>query len=461
VKLLFFSLFSLLLLFSFPPFNLGFLAWIAFIPFLWGLEKCNIREAISLSFISGMLFYLFHLKWLIKITRLGYFSLSLYLSFYFLLFGYLCKVCRMNYLIPSFWIILEWLRSFLFTGFLWSPLCASQYRYPFFLKILPYTGGWGLSYLLLLSNVSLFTLIKTKKKKHILPLFALFLFLLLPSPEGKETKTLKVQVIQPCIPSFEKWMRKENLLPFYLRLAGMKSKVEMVIFPESILPIPLNEREEIKEEIESWTKERNLSLLLGAFSREDGKEYNSIYFWEKGKLKGVYRKYKLVPFGEYLPFRRIFPFLEKILPPIGDFSPGKKVEIFEIKKIKFAPFICFENIFPYLLRKARSASLIIIATDDSWFGEWALSQHFSHTVIRAAECRKCFLQVGNTGITGWVDEMGRIKKSLRPNKRSTEEWEITLTPLPSPPYLRWGDWFIFFNLAILCSIPFFLRILVI
>ena len=446
VSFLLLPLTPLLLLLAYPPLNQGYLAWIAFLPFFYGMERT--RRPFLYPYLAGIIFYLPHLAWLSLVTRLGYVSLSVYLSLYFLLFGILVRKRTLLYLAPSLWIILEWVRGRVFSGFPWSNLALTQYLYPGLLKVLPFTGWSGLSFEIMWVNLFLYLFLRYRKAKYLIFSLLPLLSFSLPS-RYQEGGILKLKVVQPSLLPSIKWGKRERLLPLYQELAG-REREKLIIFPESILPFPLKNTPEGKEWID-WIKKEKLSIVFGSFLEEEGRMFNAVFFWDKGEEKGVYRKRKLVPFGEYLPLRRFFPFLEKILPPIGDFTPGEKAVSFTYREISFSPLICFENLFPSLFRNLKDSRLIIVLTDDAWFGRvWGPWQHFAHSVIRAAETGKTLLQVANTGITGWIDGKGRIRKIFRIEGktwvRGTSTWEITLSSTPPTPYMKWGDWFIYLNI---------------
>jgi apolipoprotein N-acyltransferase len=158
------------------------------------------------------------------------------------------------------------------------------------------------------------------------------------------------------------------------------------------------------------------SFLIGSPSfiqSENGiKYYNSAYLINPdGKIQGKYDKVHLVPFGEYVPFKKWLPFLGKMVEEVGDFWPGEKGSTIKWGNYKLGVQICFEIIFPGLSRAVvnNNAALLVNLTNDAWYGNsCAPYQHFSMTVFRAIENRKALVRSANTGISGFIDPVGRI-----------------------------------------------------
>ncbi|NOZ63832.1 MAG: apolipoprotein N-acyltransferase [Caldiserica bacterium] len=446
-----FILFPVLLSLSYPPVSAGFVAWIAFIPFFWGLENRNNREAFFYSLFSGYIFYSLHLWWLTNITRLGTIVLIFYLSLYFALFGVLVKKVKYSLLLlPSFWVVLEWIRGYLFTGFPWSPLANTQFLHPYFLRILPFTGFYGLSYILLLFNLLLYLYLRTKEKKYLILALALpLIFLFLGSNPPAKNKPISLGIISGNFSQEEKWQEdsKEKIFSYYASLAHTLNGVDLVILPESAIPTIISQDEDMLHKIINLSNSINIPLLTGILSSEKGNLYNSVFLIDGDRVEGIYRKIKLVPFGEYLPLKRFFPFLQKIAKGVGNFSPGSNFTLFQVRNTKFATLICFENIFPQFARRFSSPGFWVVITDDSSFKSKAAAwQHFSHSVMRAAEFSKPLVQVSNLGVSGEVSARGEITSLLK----GAGGEKITITPdYRKTFYARFGDWFIFLQILVI------------
>jgi len=142
------------------------------------------------------------------------------------------------------------------------------------------------------------------------------------------------------------------------------------------------------------------------------KYYNSAYLIKPdGTVAGKYDKVHLVPFGEYVPFKRWLPFLGKIVAHVGDFQAGRSGNTIEGPVPRLGVQICFEIIFPMLSRALvqNEAALLVNITNDAWFGKSSAPyQHFSMAVFRAVENRRSLVRAANTGISGFIDPIGRI-----------------------------------------------------
>ncbi len=175
-----------------------------------------------------------------------------------------------------------------------------------------------------------------------------------------------------------------------------------------------------------------------------------------GKVSYIYDKIYLVPFGEYVPLRNILFFADKLTYGIGDYVPGDSY----IKAVtpfgSFGTLICYEIIFPGLVRKfyTRGGDFIVTITNDAWFGDTGGPyQHFDMAVFRAIENRKPVIRAANTGISGFIDSNGRIMDKTQLFKRTVLFKEIK-TDRTMTVYTKYGDLF-----SYLCIVLFMLLII--
>jgi apolipoprotein N-acyltransferase len=201
----------------------------------------------------------------------------------------------------------------------------------------------------------------------------------------------------------------------------------------------------------NFAKEIKTPLLLGAVTSRDGLYYNSAVLVSKeAKLLKRYDKLHLVPFGEYIPLRKILGFLETVVP-IGDFTAGGDYTIFTLPT-RFSVLICFEDLFPEISRGfvKRGADFLINITNDAWFQKTSSPyQHLAASVLRAVENRAFLVRSANTGISGFIAPSGKIislvqdkmGRNIFINGYSTQEM---LAPLEKNLsfYTRFGDMFI-------------------
>jgi apolipoprotein N-acyltransferase len=178
------------------------------------------------------------------------------------------------------------------------------------------------------------------------------------------------------------------------------------------------------------------------------KSYNSAFLIaEDGEVKGKYNKIHLVPYGEYVPLKEFFPFIEKMVVGIGDFSPGETVRVLSFSEKSFGTLICYEIIFPDLVRKFANngANFLVNITNDAWFGKTgAPYQHLSMAVFRAIENRRFIARAANTGISAFIDSRGKIFEQTKLFTQETLTGNIYVKTQKTF-YTRAGDLF-----AILC-----------
>jgi apolipoprotein N-acyltransferase len=422
---------ALVLIFSFPTVNLWIFAWVGVVPLLIALENKTPKQAFLLSYLTGIVFFGGILYWVIHVTLPGLVILVLYLGLYFGIFGFFVYLVTGHWslvTLPAIWVLLEYLRSHLFTGFGWALLGYSQYLNLPFIQISDITGAFGVSFLIVMANVAVWQIIsETRVKKNIICLLFPVLCLLFTFSYGlfklnqKLTEpTIKVSVIQGNIPQEEKWepQLKKAILEKYIRLTklALRDKPDMVIWPETALPGYLDEPE-INQGVVTLIRDIKFPLLIGAASESEGKSYNSAFLFSKeGKIICRYDKVHLVPFGEYVPGP--FYFLRKFIE-IGDFSPGDEYTIFKLSNsfnslthsTKFGVLICFEDIFPDLVRRfvKRDAVFMVNITNDAWFKKTSSPyQHLQASVFRAVENRVNLIRCANTGFSGFIDPFGKI-----------------------------------------------------
>jgi len=459
---------GLLLSFSFPSCNLSILAWSAFLPLFFSLRNKSGLQAFLLAYICGVIFWLFTIYWLVHVTLLGTVILILYLALYFGAFGPLFSSADRKlgtaslFFIPCTWVLLEYVRSHLFTGFPWALAGFSQYKNLPVIQISDITGAWGVSFLLVFFNTGLYLILRNKMKLRICFICAAILVLSLGYGFYKLNlgsacrgfqKTVKVTVIQGNIPQHLKWevSARDFILNRYKELSSeaVKDNPELIIWPEASVPGIYGEDDAVFEQVFSLAGSLKIGLLAGAVSRKGKDYFNSALFIDSsGSLSRAYHKLHLVPFGEFIPFKKTFPFLQTIAP-IGDIQPGKEYTIFD-KPDKFGVLICFEDLFPELSRRfvKEGAGFLVNITNDAWYKETsAAAQHFSASVFRAVENRVYLARAANTGISGFIDPWGRIVSPVRDTGgkdifvRGFSSAEICLSAGRSL-YNRYGDIFV-------------------
>lgn len=312
-----------LLILSYPIFNFEILAWFAFVPLFFVLQDKTKGQAFLLSFLTGVLFWAGTIYWMHHVSWPGFILLVLYLSLYFGFFGIFFMPAASNqwlaaFLVPVAWVFFEFLRSSGPTGFGWALLGYSQYLSLPVIQIADITGVWGVSFLVMMVNVAVYTVIRNNGnnvKVLLLPI-ALFMFSLgygfyklNYSSSAAQYSPMRVSVIQGNVPQYQKFDEnyKDSILGRYKMLTkeAAKDKPDLIIWPESSAPGVIGAEPELLRKILTLARSVNTPILIGAVTvRPPDSDlhapdcYNSaILISRKGKVLKQYDKLHLVPFG--------------------------------------------------------------------------------------------------------------------------------------------------------------------
>ncbi len=449
---------GLLLTGSFPKMDLPWLSWIALVPLLLALIGRTFGTGFRIGFLAGLVHNLSLLYWVVDTMRtyghlpwplcvLLLVLLAAYLALYTALFaGLVCRICRKPWaymvLVPLFWVALEYVRSFLLSGFPWEFVGYSQYAVRPLIQISDLGGVYGVSFLVVLANAAVFMLTASlagRYRRHLratvpfaaASLLATAVLIGLAWIYGQwriaaidnrilGSPTAKIGIVQGNIPQSLKWdaAYQETTTKKYidLSLGTRKNPVELVVWPETATPFYFIHQVELTRMVTEGIQDTGTDFLIGspsAVSRGTTVDYyNSAYLISaRGKVTGKYDKVHLVPYGEYVPLRRWLPFLGKMVEQVGDFQSGVKGRTLLWRHHRLGVQICYEIIFPELSRAMvdNGAALLVNITNDAWYGRSSAPyQHFSMVVFRAVENRRSLVRSANTGISGFVDPTGRI-----------------------------------------------------
>ncbi len=395
---------------------------------------------------------------------------------------------------PCFWVALEFLRTYALSGLPWGLLGYSQFQWLPIIQIADITSVYGVSFLIVLVNVALFhtghwliprKVIPRNTARPWLPLavtLPVFLLiwtygegsLLTSLSKRSQMPTLDIGIVQPNIDQAQKWDAAYRLdtMERYARLTQLAAKgSDLILWPESATPFVFEQEPTYQSLVKNMVVQGKAPLVFGSpllQRHTDGRPYlfNSAYLLDaSGNISGRYDKQHLVPFGEYIPLRTLLFFLDKLVVGIGDFESGNQPTLLSIQKspdsqpVRFGVAICFEVVFPNLVRQLANAgaNFLITLTNDSWFGDTvAPSQHFAMVVFRAVENRMAFARAANTGISGFIDPTGHI---LAASPIFTEQALTGRIPLTSPStfYTRFGDMFAWGCVIISLILLLFLR----
>ncbi len=413
-----------------------------------------------------------------------------YLSVYTGLFPVCCTFldsAGLRWIIaPSLWVVLEWIRGKLITGFPWNLLGYSQGDLNCILQTADLWGVYGVSWIVMLINTNLITTFSARGKKSWfgwIVLICLLTFCLFYGrseisiykriSEEDSKYQIAVSLVQGNIDQAQKWDKKFRRFTMnrYFKLTRQAVEqlpgVSLVIWPETAMPFFFGVERESTEKVINFAKNLGVSILFGSPGisvDERGKVngfLNKAYLVGRdGKILGEYAKEHLVPFGEYVPLKKILFFVKRLVPAAGDFVPGKTPGIIKFGNAKIGLLICYEAIFPELARKRvhAGAEAIINISNDAWFGQTSAPfQHLEMAKWRAVEVRRPLIRCTNTGISAIINVTGTIKRSLS----LFEDGFISgyIVPLNTITfYVRHGDVFVVFcALTVLFRLVYVLR----
>jgi apolipoprotein N-acyltransferase len=517
---------SLLLIVSFPNFDLGFLAWAGLVPLFLVINNKTPSWSFLLSFICGILFFLGIFHWILSIPKFTLpqqIALALYLGSFFGLFGlgFSFIATRWSYPLalwaaPFFWVLFEYIRSNLsFLSVPWALLAHSQYEYPTVIQIASITGTYSLSFLIVMVNAAIaaalslysprskgqeiFFTSAVAGKEHSIPkkqnikfvlIAMVFLLTVLTVLYGQLTLSkpivgnrVKISVVQGNIEQPKKWDAQyaREIMKTYteLSLEATKDQPALIIWPETATPGGVNQDMRLYMEVRNVAKNAGAHLLLGSSQQQkisgekkrDLKYMNSAFLISpdpKVPMSQRYDKIRLFPFGEYLPFQEIIPWSHFGVPNMIGYVSGKEFTVFALPEVRFGVTICWENVFPEMIRQfvKNGAQLIINITNEAWFGRSAAPhQLVSISVFRAVENRIFVVRCANTGVSCIIDPYGRVIDRVRNEKGqdifirgAISGW---VTPLESSTlFTRYGDlfpWVCMIISAFFLSAAFFRR----
>jgi apolipoprotein N-acyltransferase len=282
-----------------------------------------------------------------------------------------------------------------------------------------------------------------------------------PGPETFSAALIQGNSPQEALEAVLTTEKAEALFDAHLALTrkAREAGAGLIIWPEYTVPLcfscddPLYRK--LKNELEGFVWETGASLLIGtveAAGREQGRAeyFNTALGLSRDRAATKYAKMHLVPFGEYLPYRGVLGFVGKLAPAVGGMAAGKSYTLHSFHEIPFASPICYEIIFPDLVRRfvKKGARFLVTITNDGWYGKSAaLQQHFAAAAFRAVENRRFLLRAATTGISGIIDPAGRVLRQTEIGTRTLLVGDVT--PVTARTfYTRHGDVFSFLALAV-------------
>ena len=261
--------------------------------------------------------------------------------------------------------------------------------------------------------------------------------------------TYTAALVQPNIPQEMRWSGS-SLMEIFQRMMDMtgsavRSGASVVIWPESTVPLSYSTTDFYRNAIEALSRQSAVDIILGSVAEDPvdpNRVWNAAFLVSGGKTIGHYDKIRLVPFGEYVPLRKMLFFAHKLVHEVGNFEFGTK-DTPLVGRLRYGPAICYEIVYPQIARTQvmHGADVLVTITNDAWYdGTSAPRQHLNQARMRAVETDRYLLRSGTTGISAFVDPTGRIVEEIPMNRqgiiyaRFQPRHTTTL-------YVRLGDWF--------------------
>lgn len=470
---------------SLPPYGVPILAVAAFFPPLLFLPEESPRRAAAWGWAGGALFEAATLWWLVPtVVRYGGVStaaavpliggLCLLLGLYWAgFFATMALAVRRRgeealLVAPLAWVLWEWLRGTLLTGFPWWGPGYALSLYPALLQCVRFFGVLGLSLLAVLAASAVALWVRERGSPVTLAAVAASLVLygaaffwgtarerkpVLPLP------TLAVGYLQPQVPQDAKWDEHEADRIFgrmeTLSLAFERYGLKLLVWPESSTPSVWERDPVLRDRVAAIARRIQAPLLVGTTLEEAGGYRNgAVLVRPDGQEGGRYAKTHLVPFGEYVPLRNLLFFARPLVEAVGDFVPGRSLDPLPTPAGKAGVTICYEAVFPALVRRQvlRGAEVLVNLTNDAWYeGTPGPYQHFLMERVRAVETDRYLVRSANGGVSGVVDPRGRLQARTPPGEAASF-WGIVAPRKTTTLWTRVGNGWLAIPLLIVLAV---------
>ena len=436
-----------LLTLSFPHLGHPAFAWIALVPLLLAVVRSrSLLQAFAVGLVTGCVHFAGTLYWIPRVmVEYGGLSPSASWGVHLLFVAYLALFPalfaagtallhrRMGpaslLYVPAVWVTSELGRVYLFTGFPWELLGYSQTPVLPIAQVASLVGVLGLSALVALVNATLAYAVTSRdgRRWRALAGTAVVLSGCVVFGVGRlhtgswidDGPQLRVAAVQGNVAQHDKWNPtfRDTILDQYLELTrtAVAEGARLIVWPEAATPFAFESDPTRASPIRRIARESGAHLLVGTTHNtwdDQPRQYNAaVMVDEIGETVGVYRKQHLVPFGEYVPWRRALFFVSPLVETVGEFSAGPGSETLAMGDQLVGTAICFEIIYPGLVRGfvTRGSQLLTTVTNDAWYGRTSAPyQHFQQATMRAIEQGRFLVRAANTGISGVVDPYGRV-----------------------------------------------------
>ena len=463
-----------LLTLAFAPYNLTAMAVLSPLALIFCWQLASSKRILWRGWLFGVGFFATSTSWIyISIHDFGgtYAAIALFLTMLFIAFmalfpalaGFLSHCFfprrRFGYWligIPACWVFTEWLRSTLLSGFPWVLLGYSQVDG--LAAYLPILGTYGVTFLLLFLSGLCYIAWHERWRYKLIAISGIIAIILLNfilptqwiTPSQQQ---LSVSLIQGNVSQSLKWNsdRFLQILNNYAHVTAQEFGQDMIILPESAIPVPSWAVSEYLDTLGQKAKAHNSAVVIGVPVENNNQHYfNTMLVYGNGS--GAYYKRHLVPFGEFVPFGSILRGTINFFNiPMSDFIPGDKSQpLISINNILIAPLICYEIAYSHLVFSTMpQAQMILLINDDSWFGHSnAAQQHIQIAQTRALETGRYILFESNTGVTAIINPWGKIIKQAPLDQPYVLRGHAVAIN-GSTPLMRYGQTAVLLSIAII------------
>ncbi|MCX7115962.1 MAG: apolipoprotein N-acyltransferase [Gammaproteobacteria bacterium] len=440
---------GLLLPLGFAPFHLPGLALLSIVLLYIQLSSLSKTQALQHGLLFGIGSFGFGVSWIyVSIHDYGHlhpllagfitFLFVFYLSLYTALFSWLYRCCLPKsssilfntFLFSTLWVLIEYARSYCFTGFPWLLLGVGQFDAPI-QALLPICGVYGTGWVACLAATWLAQVLLPIQPRRMAWLIASFTLLLGPMllqhyPWTQEKNDpINVGVVQTNLSMRDKWDQALfwSILDQYQSKTQALLGVDLIVLPESAIPLPENYVHDYLNNLSVQAKRKKTALLIGIPKEKPPTSHPSYYntLLALGQAKGQYLKRHLVPFGEYIPhpFQTISAALQLADPALTQ-GPLHQALI-QVKHHAIASLICYELAYEELLRnQLPEAEWIVSVSDDGWFGRsLAMYQQQQIAQVRSLQTGRYQIVSNNDGLSSLLNTQGQIIASLAPFSSGT------------------------------------------
>ncbi|MCX8122859.1 MAG: apolipoprotein N-acyltransferase [Spirochaetes bacterium] len=472
-------------------------AWVSLVPLLTYVRSRPLKDVYITSFITGLFGFGVVYYWMgdfgqalpygkVVIIALIVPCISVFFATKIFVAEYLSRVFpHLTVIIyPSVWIAFDWVQTIGTMAFPWNFWGYTQYPFIHFIQIASIVGIFGITFIVIFSNISIAQYIIAKMNnsnyRHALVACTLccvivaastvYGFIRLHGQKDGHNTHLRVAMVQSCFSPWENWIKNRyeylNILR-ELTNKAMQHDPDLVVWSESATLENISysyfngNLNDFEEAVLALAASNRVPLLTGEIGVIEDTVHHRYYpqnsmvlINSTGQVVDTYAKIHLVPFGEWFPYGELFPFVNDIVDAFGgsNFVPGDSPRIFTIGSFRCAPLICYENIFHKLCRNYAKTGIdfYVNITNLLWTeNPIGPMQHFYFSVFRAIENGIWFVSAGNSGFTALIDPYGRVTSWVPLMKKTYCVGDIDLSKNTSTLYRRCGDSILYISFAFL------------